>query len=151
MVRRRAHAGLRLAERLPDPGYRHRSDLEKRHGLARAGRRVGAKQAAGWQIVYLAAKAETPVAYAKEREWLQEQTAAVKDPLVSGPVLARRTLFENQLESAARKAILADLKGEFGGQVYYITANPELMLEPVGDQTGVRLKGWKNLVEILPK
>jgi len=111
---------------------------------------------AGWHLVYLAADADTPLAYRKLRDWTVQQETVTSDPLPVGPVLARQKLFSGEASDAARKGVLAALKREFGGQLTYIASERGLEFYKVNDGGGwgenpARLESWNKLAEALDK
>jgi hypothetical protein len=112
-------------------------------------------QKAGWQLAYLAVNADTVLAYRKTRDWALQQITLEKDQMVNGPVLARQTLFANESEAAARKAVLAGLKAEFSGALLYIASDQGLKLHSVGangDLVGDPVAvSWPKLIDVLRK
>ncbi|MBM4071106.1 MAG: hypothetical protein FJ271_19490 [Planctomycetes bacterium] len=92
---------------------------EKRNILdipARPGASKALQEAAGrgYQVVYLAVTAPSPLVYRKYRDWVLNQSGG-DQPFPAGPVLGKTS--HAQEEGAAREAQFRDLKERFKGPV----------------------------------
>jgi hypothetical protein len=111
---------------------------------------LAAARTAGWRIAYLAASADSPLAYRKLHHAALDLHTLEKQPLPDGPVLARLKLLDGTAEAEARKALLASLQDAFAGPLLYVSSAGGLKVGPVAGPAAP-LAGWADLAAALPK